>query len=405
MSNRTDDQAAGDGTAPGGSGILRRLNTAVAILVALAVAWWFAPDAVSAALLFIGMLVVLVVAHELAHFATAKLFGIYVLEFGVGFPPRIAGRAWGETVYSVNWLPLGGFVRLLGEEDPGHPRSLATAARWKRFIVLVSGSLVNLLLPVLLFAIAFTIPHEESIGRAVIEQVVPDAPAEAAGFRTGDVIYEVGGRDATNAAAAGRLIRLYLGKEIDVVVRRGQDFVTLRVEPRWTPPSGQGPTGILIREQCTIVGGVGCVPFTETVSQPPWESIPAGARATLDAMILARNEVVSWFKGGNRPAVAGPVGIAQTTGEVAREGGATPLLMLAALLSINLGVLNLLPLPMLDGGRIFFLLVEVLRGGRRIAPEKEALVHLVGFVAFIVLAIVITFADIARIASGDSLFR
>ena len=405
MSDGTGGQTGDERPARGRVRIPRSLNTALAIAAALAVAWWFAADAVSSMLLFIGMLVVLVVAHELAHFATAKLFGIYVLEFGVGFPPRIVGRQWGDTVYSLNWTPLGGFVRLLGEELPDHPRSLAAAARWKRFIVLVSGSVVNLLLPVLLFAVAFTIPHEESIGRAVIELVVPDAPAEAAGFLSGDVIYEIGGREVTNVAAAWRLIRLNLGKEIDVVVRRGQQYETLRVEPRWTPPSGQGPTGITIRSQCTFVGGVGCVPFTETVSQPPWESIPAGARATLDAMILARNELVSWIKGGSSPAVAGPVGIAQTTGEVAREGGVTRLLMLAALLSINLGVLNLLPLPMLDGGRVFFLLIEVLRGGRRIAPKKEALVHLVGFIAFIALAIVITFADIARIASGDSLFR
>ena len=405
MSDGSGGQSGDERPARGGVRIPRSLTTALSIAVALAVSWWFAPDAVSSMLLFIGMLVVLVVAHELAHFATAKLFGIYVLEFGVGFPPRIVGRQWGDTVYSLNWTPLGGFVRLLGEELPDHPRSLAAAARWKRFIVLVSGSVVNLLLPVLLFAVAFTIPHEEPIGRAVIDLVVPDAPAEAAGFLSGDVIYEIGGREATNVAVAWRLIRLNLGKEIDVVVRRGQQYETLRVEPRWTPPSGQGPTGITIRAQCTVVGGEGCVPFTETVSQPPWESIPAGARATLDAMILARNELVSWFKGGSSPAVAGPVGIAQTTGEVARAGGITPLLMLAALLSINLGVLNLLPLPMLDGGRVFFLLIEVLRGGRRIAPEKEALVHLVGFVAFIVLAIVITFADIARIASGDSLFR
>ena len=405
MSDRMDGPDGDQGASRGAPRIPRAVNTVIAIAVALAVAWWFAPDAVSSMLLFIGVLVVLVVAHELAHFATAKLFGIYVLEFGVGFPPRAIGRQWGDTVYSLNWTPLGGFVRLLGEEAPDHPRSLAAAARWKRFIVLVSGSVVNLLLPILLFAVAFTIPHEESIGRAVVEQVVPGAPAEAAGFLSGDVIYEVGGRDAQNVAAAIRLIRLNLGKEIDVVVRRGQVYETLRVEPRWTPPSGQGPTGIIVRSQCTFVGGEGCVPFTETVSQPPWESIPGGARATLDAMILARNELVSWFKGGSSPAVAGPVGIAQTTGEVAREGGVTPLLMLAALLSINLGVLNLLPLPMLDGGRIFFLLIEVLRGGRRIAPAKEALVHLVGFIAFIALAIVITFADIARIASGDSLFN
>ena len=387
------------------AGTMRRLNVVVAIAIALVVSWLLAPNAISSMLLFLGILVVLVVVHEFAHFATAKLFGIKVLEFGVGFPPRAAGRRWGETEYTLNWLPLGGFVRLLGEEDPDDPRSLAAAARWKRFIVLISGSITNLLLPILLFAIAFTIPHEESIGRAVVETVVVDAPAEAAGFQNGDVIYEVGGREAKNFADAGRLIRLNLGKEIDVVVRRGQDFLTLRVEPRWTPPEGQGPTGIMIRAQCTLVGGEGCVQFTETVSEPPWESIPAGLQATVDSLILARNELVSWFKGGSSPQVAGPIGIAQTTGEVAREGGITPLLQLAALLSINLGILNLLPLPMLDGGRVFFLLIEIVRGGRRIAPEKEAVVHLVGFVVFIAIAIAVTFADISRIANGDSLFR
>ena len=391
--------------APRAGSPLRRLNIVVSVLIAIVVSWVLAPNAISSVLLFLGILVLLVVVHEFAHFATAKLFGIKVLEFGIGFPPRAAGKRWGETEYTLNWLPLGGFVRLLGEEDPDDPRSLAAAAHWKRFIVLVSGSLTNLMLPVLLFAMAFTIPHEESIGRAVVASVVPGAPAEAAGFMNGDVIHEAGGREAKNFADAGRLIRLNLGKEIDVLVRRNQDFLTLRVEPRWTPPEGQGPTGIMIRSQCTVVGGEGCVPFTETVSEPPWESIPAGFQATVDSLILARNELVSWFKGGSSPQVAGPVGIAQTTGEVAREGGLTRLLQLAALLSINLGILNLLPLPMLDGGRVFFLLIEIVRGGRRIAPEKEALVHLVGFVVFIAIAIAVTFADISRIASGDSLFR
>jgi regulator of sigma E protease len=391
---------------PGGRGpMMRRLNIAAAVLIAGVISFVLARDATSAALLFFGILVFLVVAHEAAHFATAKLFGIKVLEFGVGFPPRIAGKRWGETEYTVNWLPLGGFVRLLGEEDPDDSRSLAAAPRWQRFIVLVSGSLVNLALPILLFAVAFSLPHEESISRAVVAGVVPGAPAEAAGFEQGDVIYEIDGRDSQNVSDAGRLIRLNLGNEIDVLVRRGQEFVTLTVEPRWTPPAGQGPTGITISSQCTQVGGQGCVPFTETVADPPWESIPRGFEATFDSLVLARNEVVSWFKGGTSPEVTGPVGIAQTTGEVARDGGITPLLQLAALLSINLGVLNLLPLPMLDGGRVMFLLIEVARGGRRIAPEKEALVHLVGFALFIALAVAVTFADISRIANGESLFR
>ena len=384
---------------------LRRLSLASTVIVAIVLAFMLKRDATNAALLFGGILIFLVVAHEFAHFLTAKLFGIKVLEFGVGFPPRIAGFRRGETEYTINWLPLGGFVRLLGEEDPNNPRSLAAAPRWHRFIVLVSGSLMNLALPVVLFAAAFSIPHDEPIGRAVIMTVVPDAPAEAAGFQVDDVIYEIDGREAHSANDAGRLIRLNLGDEIDVRVRRGQEFVMLSVVPRWSAPEGQGPTGITIRPQCTLVGGYGCVPFTERVADPPWVSVPRGFQATIDTMLLARNEILSWFRGGSSPEVTGPVGLAQTTGEVARAGGFTTVLQLAAILSINLGVLNLLPLPMLDGGRVMFLFIEVVRGGRRIAPEKEAMVHLVGFVLFIALAAIVTFFDITRIANGESLFR
>ena len=381
----------GDGKHPGP----RPIVTALLVVVAFAFSLTFARDGTTAGLLFVGILIGLVMAHEGGHFVMAKLFGVQVLEFGIGFPPRIWGKRIGETEYTVNWLPLGGFVRLLGEEDPDHPRSLATQTRWKRFLILFAGAGVNLALPVLLFAIAFTIPHEESIGRAVIASVIPDAPADLAGLQQGDVIYSIGGRDAKNVETASRLVRLNLGREIDIRVKRGEEFLTIPVDARWTPPAGQGPTGITIFSQYL---------FTETVSLPPWESIPRGVRATLDTLILARNEIVGWIKGGTGPQLAGPVGIAQVTGEVARSGGVPPLFQLAALLSINLGVINLLPLPMLDGGRILFLLIEVARRGKRIAPEKEAMVHLVGFVLFVALAIVITFADIGRIIAGESLF-
>ena len=384
---------------------MRRLNRVVIVIVALVLASVFASDAVTSALLFLAIVVALVMAHEAAHFVTAKIFGVRVLEFGVGFPPRIAGKRFGETDYTVNWLPLGGFVKLLGEEDPGDPRSLAAQAAWKRLIILASGSVVNLLLPILLFAIAYTIPHEESISRAVIETVVPGSPAAAAGLQPEDVIVEIDGRDAKNVFETGKLIRLNLGNDTEIVVNRAGELVTVEVMPRWSPPSGEGPTGITIRSQCTVVGGQGCVPFSETVSLYPWESFPKGLQATIDSIILARNDVISWFKGSSGPEVAGPVGIAQTTGEVAREEGFATVVALAAILSLNLGVLNLLPVPMLDGGRMLFVFIEIVRGGRRIAPEKEALVHFVGLVLFIALAIVVTFGDILRLFEGDTVPR
>jgi regulator of sigma E protease len=390
MSNEPATTEADDAPAS----LLQILLTAAGVLGAIGAGLYFEASrpAVTSTLLFLTILVGLVLAHELGHYLTAKAFGVKVLEFGVGFPPRAFGRRFGETEYTVNWLPIGGFVRLLGEEDGSDPRSLAAQARWKRLIIMASGAWVNLLLPPLLFAIAFAIPHDEPVSRAQIAAIVPGSPAEVAGFQRGDVIFEIGGRDAKNVSTVARLVRLEMGHLTTVRVKRGDEFLDIPVEPRWAFPSGQGPTGISIGAQ---------YPFTERVSLPPWEALPAGVQATTDTLILARNQMIGWFKGGSGPGLAGPVGIAQATGEAAKAG-VPPLFEIAALLSINLGIVNLLPLPALDGGRIFFLLLEIVRRGRRVAPEKEALVHLVGFALFIVLTIVVTFADVSKLLGGES---
>lgn len=393
---------------PSGYDWARRLITIITLVVGITLGFIFLYDAFTSAFLFLFILLALVMAHEAGHFFTAKAFGIYVHEFGLGFPPRAWAFKYGETEYSVNWLPIGGFVRLEGEEQSDHPRSLSVRPRWQRLIVLASGAIVNLILPVFLFAAALTFPHEVAVGRAVISEVVPDSPAEAAGLQSGDVIFSIAGRDALNVSEASRYIRVNVGNTVDVQVRRDGEFITVPVQARRAPPAGQGPTGISIAPAVVAPDGR---PFTETVSQPPWESIPNGVRLTWDTLILAQNEIRGWFEGaGDGPQFAGPVGIGQTVGEVARSqetasDAVSPLLELAALLSINLGILNLLPLPMLDGGRIFFLLVEIARGGKRIAPEKEAVVHMAGFLVFISFALIITFIDISRIANGDSVFR
>src|SRR5881296_1931365 len=137
---------------------------------------------------FLGMLVALIVAHELGHYLTAKLFRVKVLEAGLGYPPRIWGFEWRGTIYSVNWLPLGGFVRLLGEEDPSDPQSLAAQPAWKRLIVLAAGSGMNFILPIMLFAIAFMLPRQVAVGPAVIDVVEQGSPAAAAGLKSGDRI-------------------------------------------------------------------------------------------------------------------------------------------------------------------------------------------------------------------------
>lgn len=348
---------------------------------------------------FVLILLALVIIHELGHFITAKLAGVEVLEFGIGLPPKVWGKKFGETEYTINALPLGGFVRLVGEEDPEAPRSLAGKPRWVRLIVLGSGGVMNLVLPIFLFAIAFMIPQEVSIGRPVVGFIEPDSPAAEAGLQTGDVIYEAGGRETKNVNDLSRMIRLNLGDDVDLLVKRGSEFVELDARARWSPPDGQGPLGIRIGPQ---------YPFTETEWYAPWEAIPKGFQETIDTVVLARNQIESWFRGGGEtdgPALSGPVGIAQATGEVVDEAGWLVLIEFAALLSLNLGIVNLLPLPMLDGGRIAFVVLEILRRGKRISPEKEGLVHLIGFALMISLVVFITYFDILRIISGDSIIE
>ena len=350
---------------------------------------------------FLLILIVLIVVHELGHYITAKIFRVKVLEAGLGYPPRLWGFTWRDTIYSINAIPLGGFVRLLGEEDPGAPDSLAAKPRWIRLIVLAAGSGMNFLLPIFLFALAFTIPRQVAVGPAAIDEVVAGSPAAQAGLKPGDTILELNGERIKNIQEAGRVIRLNLGQDITFSVKRqvfggGSQVLDLPVHARWAPPSGQGPTGIKIGN---------LYPFTETESFPPWEAIPKGWTSTLDSLILARNQVISMFKGGSGPDVAGPVGIAQATGEVVKQAGWQTLLDFAAILSINLAIINVLPLPMLDGGRIAFVFLEIARRGKRIAPEKEALVHFVGLALIITLAVVITYFDVVRLVRGESLFR
>lgn len=382
-----------------------------------------------AAVPFISLLLILVLIHEFGHFLAAKAFGIKVLEFGVGFPPRAKTLfTKGETEYTLNWLPIGGFVRLLGEEDPSDPRSLAAAPRWQRLVVMAAGVIMNFVLALFLMGVSFMVPRDRALTQAQIVEVAPGSPAAEAkiegtmrdgtapvqGIQPGDLVIEVEGRDIANTSEMVYANRLNLGETQEWTIIRAGSTLTAHVYARWHPPAGQGPTGVRIGapQTCSVNDegeAVNCqlkYPQTESVSYPPWEAFPKGAQSLMDTMVLTVNEIRVRVGGGggasvsdDQPAFTGPVGIADTTGTLIKEAGWRSLIEFAALLSLNLAIFNALPIPMLDGGRMFFVVLEILRGGRRISPEKEALVHFAGFALMMAGVLVVTYFDIARLVT------
>ncbi len=392
-------------------------------------------------LLIIPILGFLIFVHELGHFATAKWFGIGVTEFGFGFPPRLFGLRYRGTLYSINLLPLGGFVKMVGEEDPTDPRSFAIQARWKRAVVLVAGSFMNLVVPVVIFTVLLMLPHDKLVSAEVlVTGVAPGSPAKEAGLRGGDTILQVDGRRVTEPGEVVDAVRAAGGGPVELVVRRGAAVTGLGSSPEFsstdavvltprsevprltvvetvTDPSSevsladarrynaslglgdtltQGPMGVTIALANPIVR-----PATE----PIWRAVPMAFGTIGDILTLTRDGIAQGVSSGGGPGVAGPIGIAQVTGEVVDELGIWWVFQLTALLSVSLAILNILPIPALDGGRLLFVAIEWARGGKRISPRKEGVTHMVGFVLLIGLVVVISYFDLLRVLNGGSVLR
>lgn len=581
-------------------------------------------------LTFLLVLGPLVILHEFGHFFVAKLFGVKVLEYGFGFPPKAAGWWTGNTVihltsetwfapevtdsadepvavpalagvesetgvepgndhlfgaaapeqanrpnvgdivtvravelvpgrveatvirpktnieedehaggqvfvgkvkeisedrvvladmlWSFNWLPLGGFVRLLGEEDPTAEGSLASKGRGPRIAVMASGAIVNAIIPFILLPLVLLIPQDVEVGDVIISSVFPGSPAAEAGVRAGDRVVRVDGRTIETVGELQSAVTLKLGANSSWEVMRGLpdpfarpgepqyqytgEIEKLDMTPRWRPPSkdvvanvddpdsqisvgearlydrfagtsssvrvvdtvSDSSTEISLQDALSFYtdaqlsdvlrvvpdnrdsqsspdipisearllnndlgvntsvqeGAVGVLIATQNVrterqTENFFAAWPKGARQAWDSIVLTRNAITGIAVGSQNPqftetpTFTGPVGIGQLTGEIAVADASfsaklTTLVSLAAIISFSLAIINILPIPALDGGRIFFVLIEMARGGKRISPEREGLVHLAGFVILLAFIAVISIQDVGRIFRGESFF-
>jgi regulator of sigma E protease len=336
---------------------------------------------------FVPILSIMMFVHELGHFVTARLSGITVLEFGFGLPPRIWGFKRNGVVYSINWIPFGAFVKMLGEEDPTAPGSFASKPGGIRALVLAAGSGMNFLLAVAAFSMVYIVgvPGVPPDGPVQIAEVAPDSPAQAAGIQAGDVIVSVDGQPAT-VQTFRETTQTHLDQPIQIEVRHGDQVQTTTLTPRSNPPQGQGAIGIVLS------GGL--------IRLNPLAAVSQGFTQTVRAIVGTLSVPKMLIEGTIAPGDArliGLVGMAQATSEtvsyVADTGFWYPLFVLTGLFSAGLSIANMLPIPALDGGRLFFVILEWIRG-RRIPPEREAAYHFVGILVLLTLMVIISFNDL-----------
>jgi regulator of sigma E protease len=358
--------------------------------------------------LFFAILGTLVVIHELGHFVAARLAGVRVLEFGIGFPPRAKVlRSKGDTLYTLNWLPIGGFVKLEGE-DGDHatdPRAFSSKSLPVRLFILVSGVVMNIMLAFVIFAgiVSLASPH----AGVTVPIVEPASPAAEAGLQPGDAIVGVDGK---------RFQLLVRPSILEELRSRAGDTVTLTVD---APNGTRRDVSVTLRDEAAIAQGHGALGIRAT-DQQPFETYFDGSTTTNalgTAVAVGIDQTIYWMGlivGGlgtlvssiatdptAPPPVSGPIGIATQIGEVFFTAGPIMTLFVAGILSANLAVVNILPFPPLDGGRMLMITLKRLFG-RRISVRAEQLTYLVGFVFLFAFIIWVSGFDLVRTLGGGA---
>ena len=354
--------------------------------------------------LFFGILGLLVLVHELGHFVVARLFRVRVLEFGIGFPPRARVlRDVGETIYTLNWLPIGGFVKLEGEDGTSadDPHAFSAQGLPRKLVILVAGVAMNVLLAAVIFT-GIALTGDPAIG-VYVPYVVPGSPAQHAGLLVGDVIERVDGH-AYGAFGPGSVLETLhdsAGRTVILTVRRNGEALERRATLR-SPEDVAAGLGAL---------GIGAKGFDlegratpDRISYSPGEALALGAERTASAMRLIVDGVGQLAtaivtRPTEPPPASGPLGIATQIGDVFWTLGPVVTLYLAGILSANLAIVNILPFPPLDGGRMLMIVLKRAFGAR-LSLRVERLTYVVGFAMLMAFLVWVTGYDIVRQLSG-----
>lgn len=340
-------------------------------------------------ILIIISISILILIHELGHFLVAKKFGLLVEEFGVGFPPRLFSKKIGETLYSINLLPFGGFVKIYGE-DPAPKQSVGTGqvllarafyaqVAWKKMLVISAGILMNFILGWLIMSVIFMIGVPQSL---VVTSIAPNSPAAIVGLQQGDRLM-----DFKKSDDFINLIEKNKGKEVSLNILRGGETLAIKVIPRIVPPAGEGALGVVFAE-----AGLERQPFFLSF----WEGLKASV-GTVAMIVVSLGQLLFSFltQGRILEGFVGPIGIFGVASQAAGLG-AVYFLQLIGLISLNLFVLNILPFPALDGGRMFFILLEKIKG-RPLSQNFERSANAIGFLVLLFLMIAVTVRDVIKL--------
>ncbi len=347
--------------------------------------------------IFLIIFSVLVAVHELGHFWMAKKAGMEVQEFGFGIPPRLFGRKWKGTLWSINALPIGGFVRVNGAdtvkvdaEQKKDPLNYHSKSWWQKFRFIMAGVFMNFVLAALLLAIGYSFGMQPVWGTSMFEknihtdgllvsEILPESTAKES-LQKDDLILKVNGEVVSDSEFFKKTLSENVNQSVSLEISRSGTAQEVQV-----PVNAEGKLGIAF----------GLSQRLDTVKLPVWKAVGVGIYQVGEISLATFKALGDMILKQSIEGVAGPVGLVKITGEVAKQG-VIPLLQFMAILSISLGVLNMLPFPALDGGRALFLIIEgIIR--RPISPKFEMVVHAIGFALLLLLMIVVTIGDIQKL--------